>query len=502
MIQKILQSEKNTLLVSLLLVYGFHFLIRIFAAQNFGDSDGYQALASSFLKVGYQPGSGPFYTWLLYFVVNLLGYSVASFLVLKYALIFCIYFLFYFLYLVFSSNKRWALWASLSLGSCYFLMWRVHEVMTDKLLTTCLSLMIILYYFSYRRMGNSSWRVWGLGALFGAGFLTEMYIFFVVSSIALIGLRRDSGWRKIEIFQALFIGAVISIPFYFWLFEVGHFSSFVIGINSYDRNIDAYWRDLKLAVLHPVYVLSPALLIFLPFFLFKKREEIAADANLSDVGEFVNFLGLCCLSWILFFGFLFPAKNNEVLSALPVFLPALVLVILKLEDRDIGSLKMILILSILPVVAIFFRFGNLLVHEPFCRNCRWAIPYDKLAMEIKDCISPNTDFTIYSKNVNLLANLKRHYPNVNYIIENDWDAKLHTPSSGHHLYLNDETLLKAGVMTEASSMAVLNNQKLLVIKWAEPYFRYSKYPDRLSSWHLTLGPSVDPACVNSKISKP
>lgn len=490
MIKEYLKTNKiSSLLILVLLVYGFHFIIRVFSFENFGDSDGREALILDALRVGYTSNGGPLYTWLMHFMVAIFGFNVASFLLLKYALVASIYLLFYYIYGLFSRSKQWAFIASLSLGSCYFMIWRLHEVMTQRLLTTSIGLAIVFCYFYFYKSRIGFWESLLLGVLVGLGLLTESYIVIIVGALFITTMFYGGSWRSVGAITVLISALICASPFYNWLIVSDQFFAFFIGVHDLDMYEASVWSALRSAVLHPLYVISPALFLFSPFLLSKSWGQSSSNGSLLDRGVFVKYL-LCAYGlWLCFYGFLFPSRNSEVQTALSVFLPVLILLFLELETRIQKTFKVFVILSIFPIVSIFFRVGNLLILEPFCRNCRWAIPYEGLANSIGDCASNTGQLNIYSRNVDILANLKRYHPNFIYKqIENPEFVQVNEVG-GNYLLIED--------FVEASHANIRPkaNQAFVEVNWKQPYLGASNRSQRISKWYVTAGSNVDPYCV-------
>lgn len=492
MLKEIFKSKQVSLLfLCLFLVYGFHFVIRVFATQNFGDSDGVEALMLDTLQIGYSSSGGPLYTWLLHFVVVVVGFNVASFLLLKYFLVVLINYTFYSIYLVFSANKKWAVLASLSLGSCYFMIWRLHEVMTQRLLTVCLGMLIVFYYFHSMRSRVGYLQSVILGVLVGLGLLTEVYILVVISALILMSFFQGNKWLGSKISLALIVGLVISMPFYSWLISTDQVWQYFLGSPKFALNDYDYKSTFRSAILHPLYVISPAVMLFAPFMLSKKVVPTTTDVSCLDDRLLKRFLLLSYGLWIVLFGVISPYKNNEVQAALPVFLPCLILLFLSLETRVVSTFKIVLILCLFPIVSIFFRVGNLLVHEPFCKNCRWAIPYEGLASSIEDCVRADQKLTVYSHSADILANVKRYQSRNTYIQMSQSEVNPELSSAGYYLLIDD--MVGGHRLDDKSS----SDQMLVAINWKQPYLNFFGGRERVSNWQITFGSKVDASCVKN-----
>lgn len=474
-----------------MIVYGFHFLIRVLVSQNFGDSDGYEALILDNLKFGYTSNGGPLYTWMLHFIVSFLGLNIVSFLIFKYAAIFSIYYFYYLIYLTFSPSKKWAILSSLSLGSCYFIIWRLHEVMTQRLLTTSVSMLIVYYYFSCARSNIRYINSIILGVFFGLGLLTEIYILIVISSLLIMSLFKCGNWSGKKIALSLIVGLLISMPYYSWLFFANQFWQYFAGGSQSVLYEHSYLLALRAALLHPLYVISPAIFLFGALLFSSKNYQYKHEVFLLSDIFLIRYVVVCCCLWVSFFGLLFPSRNNEVQAALPVFLPVLILVFVKLESRIIKLGKIIIILCILPVVSIFFRVGNLLIYEPFCRNCRWGIPYEGLAESLSDCVKKYDKLIIYSSNVDVLSNLKRFHAKTIYKHFENLEPVNSFGLNDHYLFIEDAS-------GDANlDMELKRNQLLVAVGWKQPYLNFSTSYIRTSRWRISYSPNFDSSCFRS-----
>ena len=491
MVKDFFKSQKlASLMLYVLLVYGFHFLLRVFAFDNFGDSDGYEALILDTLEFGYVASGGPLYTWILHFIVGIFGFNVASFLIFKYLMVIAIYYLCYLIYLFFSSSKKWAVVASLSIGSCYFMIWRLHEVMTQRLLTTLIGMLILFCYFYCAKSKIGFFQSVSMGILIGFGLLTECYILVVIFSLLFTSIFYDGEWSGGKFTVALIVGGLVSMPFYAWLVATGQFWQFFLGAGQFVSLQDNYLSYFRSAILHPLYVVSPALILFAPFFYAKKIPD-NSDSALLTHAHLINYFLWCYAIWVLFFGLFFPLKNNEVQAALPVFLPVLIILFLELESRAVNLKILFFILCIFPIISIIFRAGNLLILDPFCRNCRWAVPYDGLAKSIENCIHRNDKLIVYSHNVDILSNLKRYHNKRIYSIIDKYESVQKFDVDGNYLFIED---ISSGSNFD---IELRRNSSIIEISWKQPYLNFSRMFDRVSKWRIISGEKVDISCVNS-----
>lgn len=489
--QKLLKSEKSLLLVGVLFVYGFHFLIRVLSHQNFGDSDANDALLTTSLRWAYQADAGPLYSWLLYAAMLVFGYSVTSFLLIKYTCVVFIYWVIFKFYLIFRANKKFALLAAFSVGSCYFMMWRLHEVMTYRLLTTLIFVTLSYAYFAMRGM-RALVRVGVLGVLLGLGFLTEIYVLVALIAMVVLSFDRRVGWAAYEVLLAALLGLVIAFPFFEWLYDGGLLAQYIGWGGSLGS-----WNELRRAILYPFYILSPTILLLIPF-LFRLGDGFRASwtRGITHTNSNENFLGkyllTCYVAWVVLFGLFLPSAMAAPQSALPIFLPVLIVLFQRLEAAKINALWIAIALSLLPVTAAYFRVGNLLILDSFCTNCRWAIPYGKLATAIEECTTGAQRITIQSHSADTLANLKQFIPAANFVLLQG----VVTPVVGNET-ANDITIEDAksesGVEDERKR-SLSERTTHLKIKWQQPYLSMHAR-ERFSYWDVTLGAAINQACL-------
>jgi hypothetical protein len=371
------------------------------------------------------------------------------------------------------------------------MMWRLHEVMTYRLLTTLMFVTLSYAYFVMRETCTLV-RVGVLGVLLGLGFLTEIYVIVALMAMVVLSWRQRAGWAVHEVIFAALLGLVVALPFFEWLYQEGVWMQYI----GWGGRVDI-WDDLRRAILYPAYILSPAIFLLLPF-LFRRRDGFHAIMGkvITHTHGSENYLGkyllACYVIWVGLFGLFFPSAMVAPQSALPIFLPVLIFLFQKLEAVKIKILWVAIALSLLPVTAAYFRVGNLLILDSFCTNCRWAIPYGKLATVIEGCTVGAQRITIQSHSADTLANLKQFIPAANFVLLDGAP----TPVIGYAM-ANDITIEDAQPESNVKSdrkPSLSERTTHLKIKWQPPYLLMHAR-ERFSYWDVTLGAGINQDCL-------
>jgi hypothetical protein len=306
-----------------------------------------------------------------------------------------------------------------------------------------------------------------------------------------MSLFECGNWSGKKIALSLIVGLLISLPYFSWLFLMDQFWQYFAGGSQSVLYEHSYLLALRAALLHPLYVISPAIFLFGALLFSSKNYQYKHEVFLLSDIFLIRYFVLCYCLWASFFGLLFPSRNNEVQAALPVFLPVLIIVFIKLESRLVKLCKIIIFLCILPIVSIFFRVGNLLIYEPFCRNCRWGIPYEGLAESLSDCFKKYDKLIIYSSNVDILSNLKRFHTKTIYKHFENLEPVNSLGLSDHYLFIEDAS---DDINLE---MELKRNQLLVAVGWKQPYLNFSTTYNRTSRWRISYSPNFDSSCFRS-----
>ena len=145
----------------LLVLFGFHVVLRWLVTETAGIDDADQILRAQIWSWGYGP-QPPLYTWLTKIFLGTFGYSVVSMLLLKEIIIFFIYVLVYADTRQLTNSNRCALVATALLQTNFSIAWESHRELTHSVLASCLALAML---YAFLRLDA---KRWGFYALFGA----------------------------------------------------------------------------------------------------------------------------------------------------------------------------------------------------------------------------------------------------------------------------------------------------------------------------------------------
>jgi hypothetical protein len=405
-----------------------HMTLRLLASGNLGEDDPLSTLMVQTLSAGYSLDYGPAYEWALWGLQQFIGTGMASFLLLKYALLIAMAGLLFLITRRLTGSTLWALIAVESMASVYQIFWRFHEGFTNRVGTMVLA--VASFWALMRLIDRGGQRDYLLfAALVGLGLLNEhSYAVFLCALLAAATIQPAIRQRLLtkQMLIALPLTALIISPYANWLLaEPQRLSGFIAAAlpKTSSHSAHAMFAGLRDALTFPLLVLSPYLLVVLATFpkmwrLFRQmplRPARTAAPDLRMLLLHLFLIELACL--ILFDALLFPRFGYPVHSLLPLF----VLGIVWLTDKASAtapSLKRIrvfmLILAAFTVAAFVVRSGNLIVYEPFCSRCRWGVPYPDLAEQLR--LRGFRQGTIVTNELHIGGNLRRFFPDSRFIL--------------------------------------------------------------------------------------
>lgn len=238
-----------------------------------------------------------------------------------------------------------------------------------------------------------------LGVVIGAGLLTR-YIFALfcltmVLSIALQPAARSRFFRS-DLFFTVVIAVIIISPFAYWIWSnpahVRMFFSFGFAGGGVDY-LEKMLHGLRSAAISPVSYFLPLILIYLFCYSGMWRHlrssvcvwpNRTANVNLEQI-----LLHQTLLSWVaLFCGAIFFTVHRYAPHDLtPVFLPFVVWLGAQAKRGCVHKSQVNWFVRITLIVTVFMfvaRSANLYGKDPFCKKCRWGIPYQELSVSLKD----------------------------------------------------------------------------------------------------------------------
>ncbi|MGQ3888194.1 glycosyltransferase family 39 protein [Legionella sp. CNM-1927-20] len=368
-----------------------------------------QVIWAQQLLSGY-PNQPPLYSWLQYFLFQLLGTNLISLSLLKYSLLlgclYCYHLICKFYcpnkFLALSATAAWALISSISLD---LLKDNTHSILA--LLTACLT----WYWFITNTQSALNWYL-RLGIIIGLGLLSKFnYLLFLITFLMSVTLQKEYRLKLADrrIFLTILLIILTALPYGQWLLH-----NYQVG-------------------LHAVYKLAP-----------EKKTLFDGFVNLLSASLFfiAPVLTVAYLFFPLPFNFKKTAANNLLLHYHIIYFPFLVLIVLFAGIHNFETRWLIPILFLSPLLffsylkptgslasyskrfilfCLFVQFTFLIIlsyRSYYGQNKRQSIPIFEIAKIYKNN-SQKIDFLISDSHW-LLGNMKLQFKNAqSYLINQE-----------------------------------------------------------------------------------
>lgn len=396
------------LVAALMLLYSaLHVGFRLLASWSLGEDDPLENLLVQDLRWLYDPRQPPLYDWVLHAVQQVTGPTIVSFLAIKYAaLIATGLFLYVAARRAFGAGAL-ALMAVESLALIYQLSWRYHEGYTHQvgtMVAVAATMWAMLRVID--RQATGDFILLGLAA--GLGLLTQPIFAVFLAAILLAVAAEAPARRRIFVPRLALVLAMTAAAAGVFLWHAGAALWVLAGAMSVPAPREALGGLLN-AVRAPLFYLSPLILIVplvFPGTLRRMLRDIpdtlwpatrGAEARASGAAE-ASGDGPALLERIVLrtslIGFALSLAGAAALGLrgyashtyMALYITAVVWLMgavrrTRPSERAL-SLFGRLALAI-AVFALFARLANMFVLDPVCKICRWGIPYDGLAAEIR-----------------------------------------------------------------------------------------------------------------------
>ncbi len=400
-----------------------HFITRLFASLNLGEDDPHENILIQVLKFAYEPLQPPLYSWVLWGVQQIVGPNIVSFLIIKYVLLITIACLLFVIARRVLGDPLWAFMCVETIGLIYQTTWRLHEGFTHAMGTIAAVLAGFWAFLKLLESPNGrSFAFFGLVA--GFGMLTQSKFIFFLMAIFVAGLFQSSiralfyehRWKLVS---ALVLAAVISGPFYIWAFVWNDALSELMRPLANQENFTHGQKvviGLKDAVIKPAACLLPLIIILVVVFPGMAPATLRLSRRPSGPGpDLVLLVGhyvLLILGGLVVGALIFGLNKYPAHRLIPLLLVAVVWLV-HLARLGCQSRKQIrlfaAVVGVFLIVTFVGRMLNMFALDPFCKICRWGIPYDTLAQTIQARGFENG--TIMTAEHELAGNLRRFFPN-------------------------------------------------------------------------------------------
>ncbi|PYM54148.1 MAG: hypothetical protein DMD79_25070, partial [Candidatus Rokuibacteriota bacterium] len=210
---------------ALLLAYlVVHLLLRVLVSRVLTIDDAREAVLGQTLAWGYQARQPPLYNWLVWATFRLVGVSVLSLTLVKYAVLGMAYGFVYASARRILPTPRLATLATFSLLLVFPVSWTVHDALTHS--TAVLAAGAATFY-AVLRLGESDrlGAYLGLGVAAGLGLLSK-YTYAVFAAALALAALTDARYRRrlfdVRLLLTLALAALMVSPALLWLWRHGH----------------------------------------------------------------------------------------------------------------------------------------------------------------------------------------------------------------------------------------------------------------------------------------
>lgn len=396
-----------------------HTALRLGSSGNLGDDDPYDNLLVQVLAPGYDLNTGPLYDWLLWAVQHVAGTGLPGFLLLKYLMLVGMAGCLFLVTRRITGSAMWGFIAVESMVTVYQIFWRFHEGFTHRV--AAMALVAATFWALIRLLDRGGWgNRFAFAALAGLGLLTEhAYAVFLLALLAACATQASVrrlvfDWRLLA---TLPVVALIVAPYAYWVLQQPGGFVFLEWGQAADHSLKAVARGLRDALLYPVLVLSPYILLVPAMFprvwrFVLRSTHATARADAPDLMRLLSHLLVWELGFLLIKdGLLQPRSNYPVHSLLPLFILGIAWLTAKIQASEPTAKRVtafILVMGFFTLFAFGMRSGNLYVNEPFCSRCRWGVPYPELAQQMRSHGFENG--TIVTNEQFIAGNMRRFFP--------------------------------------------------------------------------------------------
>lgn len=425
------QSTQRAAAKGLLLVLGaalfyslIHIGFRLLASRVLGEDDVLDTILSQDLRIAYDayPRQPPLYNWVLWAVQQVLGPRVEGFLLIKYAALVAAATFLYLSALRATRDWFWAMLTVESLALIYSIGWRYHEGFTHEVGAIAAVTATVWALLKLIDLGRLIDFV-VLGIVCGLGLLTEpAYAVFLISLLLAAMLQPTIRSRLLRwpALLSLFIAVALVSPYLLWLADDSR------RLAELWRPTQDHFRDsmrgLIYALRGPFFYLSP-LIVILPFvfprFLRTAWHDLRRSPNAApepDYEQLVLHASLAAFALSIFGALAFAIKDQPIHVLMPLYVMT-VLWLFGAARRSCDHSKYTTRFTTLALaiagIALIARLANMFVLDPACKICRWGVPYDALATEIR---ARNFDSgTIVAFEDEIAGNLRQLFPHAKIV---------------------------------------------------------------------------------------
>ena len=406
-----------------------HIVARVLASSNLGEDDPVTNVLVQSLEAGYSVYQPPLFEWLNWVLQQATGPTLLGFQLIKYALLIATVGALYIAAYEVTRNVVWSVITAEALTLIYHVGWRFHEGFTGLITAMLCSALALAFTLRIIRTGRLS-DFFFLGTAFGFGLLSEHTFMMGLLALFLAGALVEH--VRARLFQAKLIVTVavatlVVSPYYGWILVDSARIDQLLNTETIFANSNPnrdFWKLVRKTAGAPIGFFW-SLLLFLLFASWRRvidhfRVRLLPDIKWSG-RPLLQFLGWYALvSYALLFasGMVFSYVGYTNHDLLSFMLPVLVLLFALIYHVRPSTEEMrrwaIISLAIIGF-AFVARLANMFVMEPFCKICRWGIPYEELAVQMRQ--AGFASGRIVALDSDLAGNLRLHFPNARVAID-------------------------------------------------------------------------------------
>ncbi len=406
----------SSFIIAIALLQILHTVLRPLLTSTIGNDNSDQIFFAQSLAAGYAYEQLPFYTWIVWGVSQLLGPSVVTVGIVRYALVFLLHLFAYLAGRRLIADTRLQVACGFAPLLLYPIGWRLHEGDTLGVLASVLLLATtwsLLRLLQKGRLGDFLL----LGLCLGLGLLSSGWFGIGALGLLLAAFLDKTSRQSLlrwQLLLGLLLTALLVLPTAIWALNAGAgFTEQVVASLADWRPeatqnpwyLQAWFAFVNLFVgSFPVWLILG--LLFLPSLRPLPR------GSLSGGGHVLLLYGGLILLLTPLAAPLFDIHKAHQFRLYPFTLPLLPLFFRRLELHGVHrtALRWLFILyAVFILVVIQARFQHIEAGPAFCAKCRMQTPYPETAQELR-AEGYSGKGTIVAGDIHLAGNFRARFP--------------------------------------------------------------------------------------------
>lgn len=406
----------SSFILAIALLQILHALLRPVLTSTIGNDNSDQLFFAQTFSAGYAYEQLPLYTWIIWTVSQVLGPTVMTVGIVRYALVFLIHLFAYLAGRRLIADPRLQVACGFSPLLLYPIGWRLHEADTLGVLASVLLLAATWSLLRVLQRGQiSDYLLFGLAI--GLGFLSSGWFGIGAIGLLLASLLDAKARQRLLAWQSLLtllLAGLLVLPTLLWALDAGQafwdqvFANLADWRAAADVNpwyLRAWFGFVNLFVgSFPVWLILG--LLFLPSLLPLARGSLegAGHVLLIYAGLILLLAPLAAL--------VFDVHKAHQFRLYPLTLPLLPLFFRRLELHGVHrtALRWLFILyAVFILVVIQARFQHIEAGPAFCAKCRMQTPYPLMADQLR-AEGYSGGGTIVAGDIHIAGNFRARFP--------------------------------------------------------------------------------------------